>query len=153
MSKVPQHLIEEATRMGIVPGATASCALSGEQDTRTIPPVSEWLFNEESGEITHRSNGSGLFIHDPFWILEISKDSRRWATVVAPAPTKSEAPQHWINGDPNEAASHRQISYIMRLLDTRHVRKVTAEKIIAMLSEEHEYGNGLDDLKQIQRPS
>lgn len=59
----------------------------------------------------------------------------------------------WINGDPNEAASHRKISYIMRLLDTRHVRKVTAEKIIDMLSEEHEYGNGLEDLKAIQRPS
>lgn len=59
----------------------------------------------------------------------------------------------WINGDPNEAASHRQIGYIMRLLDTRHVRKITAERIIALLVEEHEHGSGLEDLKQIQRPS
>lgn len=138
MSKVPQHIIEEAARMGIVPGVI----IRDTTDTiGVVPHTSLWY--------THSSCVAIRFRNQNEEIVGIRSVNGDWATVIAPA----KEPAQWINGDPNEAASHRQISYIMRLLDTRHVRKVTAEKIIAMLSEEHEYGNGLEDLKAIQRPS
>lgn len=53
--------------------------------------------------------------------------------------------------DRSEMASDRQIVVIYNMLERRHVRRVTAEKIIALLSEEHEHDNGLGDLKEIQR--
>lgn len=56
-----------------------------------------------------------------------------------------------VSADRSDMATDRQISAIYNMLERRHVRRVTAEKIIALLSEEHEQDNGLGDLKEIQR--
>ena len=80
MSKVPQHLIDEATRRGIVPGAIVSCASSyGIQkgDKGIVLPVSNWIHGGAEGSILV---GDNLFGY--------SSPNKRWATVITPAPSQ-----------------------------------------------------------------
>lgn len=56
--------------------------------------------------------------------------------------------------DHGDEATMNQLSYIHNLLERRRVSGVCAAKIIALLNEEPELGaSGLDNLKNLQRPS
>lgn len=81
MNNVPKELIEEATRRGIVPGATVLCALSDRHGT--VVPIGEWHSSKESETLwvgnEHKSNGGSL----------CGKSfSGKWATVINPAPSE-----------------------------------------------------------------
>lgn len=81
MSKVPQHLIDEATRRGIVPGALVE-AQGGARDSRRriVGPYECWRLSYTGNEISVDAPGEtfGQYIlcrHD------------QWAKVVSPAPS------------------------------------------------------------------
>jgi len=59
-----------------------------------------------------------------------------------------------MNAEPGAEMSHAQCDYILRLLEERRVQSVTAAKVIALLMEEPMLSDsGLDNLRNIQRPS
>ncbi len=79
--KVPQHLIDEATRLGIVEGAVVS---DGYKCTGTVPPVFEWEYevaNKDAPGCGHRIS----IKDDNTYLLS---NMRGWATVITPAPSQ-----------------------------------------------------------------
>lgn len=72
MAQVPKELIEEATRRGIVEGATVKSAGMGYRFV--VTPSHEWEFDP------------GGNVHSKFSIYDAEKT--KWATVIAPAPSK-----------------------------------------------------------------
>jgi len=83
MSQVPQHLIDEATKRGIVPGAkvicTTACDPKANRTHGIVAPYSEWNFCEIPGRpwisAGLDNSGSQLFIHS----------EGKWSTVLTPA--------------------------------------------------------------------
>ena len=76
MSKVPQHVIDEATKLGIVEGARIKCMSAGQG---TVGPRSEWEYH------------SGT---EPYLVVGVDDEGlslfgmwRGWAKVIAPAPS------------------------------------------------------------------
>ncbi len=81
MSQVPQHLIDEATRRGIVPGATIGCAASKTHAPGIVAPYSEWKYSSGIGTLW-----VGTEKHRP--LLLAAKDCEdEWATIITPAPS------------------------------------------------------------------
>jgi len=76
--RVPKHLIEEAKKRGIVPGATIRDAYG---DEGVVAPYSDW------GKLggTGRAGGP-LDVCYPKDILAYSCPNDKWATVIKPAP-------------------------------------------------------------------
>ena len=79
---VPTELIEEATRRGIVPGATVicttSCSLKNEDMHGVVANYEDWYYHESGWIKAGRDRGgSALFIHY----------NKQWSRVVAPAPS------------------------------------------------------------------
>lgn len=82
MSQVPQHLIDEAAKRGIVPGATIGCAASKTNATGIVAPYSEWKYSSGIGTLW-----VGTEKHRPS--LLAAKDCEdEWATVITPAPSQ-----------------------------------------------------------------
>lgn len=82
MSKVPQHLIDEAAKRGIVPGAVILCAAGGYE--ASVLPYSQW---------TNKGWGENYIFMDPPpclgpWIYH----NGEWATVIIPATVITPAP-------------------------------------------------------------
>ena len=80
MAQVPQHLIDEAAKRGIVPGAIILCAAGGYE--ASVLPYSQW---------TNKGWGENYIFMDPPpclgpWIYH----NGEWATVITPAPAKEE---------------------------------------------------------------
>jgi hypothetical protein len=80
MSKVPQHLIDEAARRGIVPGAVIRCAAGGYE--ASVLPYSQWT-NKGWGE-------NYIFMDPPPCLRPWIYYNGEWATVITPAPAKEE---------------------------------------------------------------
>lgn len=76
MSNVPQHLIDEATHYGIVPGAVSCSAMDIDPTVTIVPTHDKWSLG-----IAPKSD---IHFHDPVhcYILQAGK----WATVITPAP-------------------------------------------------------------------
>jgi len=77
---IPQHIIDEATKRGIVPGARIKCAV--DEDPGTVGPIDEWHYYGDGyedggpkfGDLTVGDNDGGSSLH------AISKGA--WAVVT-----------------------------------------------------------------------
>ena len=77
MSQVPQHLIDEATRRGIVPGAQVKSADGGRP--MTVAPIEEWK-QGSAGSIYNGRFLCGSRLFDAF--------GDAWAAVITPVPSQ-----------------------------------------------------------------
>ena len=77
MSKVPEHLIEEARKRGIVPGAMIKSAANDNLPSQIVLPIDQWTMWNDC-----LNNGplSGYLLNY----------RGKWATVVTPAPSQAE---------------------------------------------------------------
>lgn len=82
MSYVPQELIEEARKRGIVPGAVIQCAVVDRKCTGTVRPIDKW-------EV---SSGGTLWVGFDYAGsgLGARTQSNHWATVITTAPSVKE---------------------------------------------------------------
>lgn len=84
MSKVPQHLIEEARKRGIVPGARIhsarihSAAAGRESDGQLVVPFDQWTMYGD--ELNNGPTSSGYYL----------TYCGKWAEVITPATSQSE---------------------------------------------------------------
>ena len=78
MKNVPQELIDEAAKRGIVPGAIIRCAAEG--DEASVLPYSQWK-NKGWGE-------NYIFMDPPPCLGPWIYHNGEWATVITPAPAK-----------------------------------------------------------------
>jgi len=76
--KVPQHLIDEATRRGIVPGAEVSCYIAP-SDTGIVQPFEKWEHGCGGWHFIDPSNNA---------IYVVAEDNSRFATVITTAPSQ-----------------------------------------------------------------
>ncbi len=78
MSKVPQHLIEEARKRGIVPGARIHSAAAGrESDGQLVVPFDQWTMDGD--ELNNGPTSSGYYL----------TYCGKWAEVITPAPSQA----------------------------------------------------------------
>jgi len=75
MSQVPQHLIDEATRRGIVPGAQIR---DDQMHVGTVPPIEEW---------SEGAHGS-IFLNHEDDLRAFNANTDKWATVITTAPSQ-----------------------------------------------------------------
>ncbi len=75
MSQVPQHLIDEATRRGIVPGAEIR---DDQMRVGTVPPIEKWSEGVFGSLFLNRENNLRAF----------NANTDKWATVIHPAPSQ-----------------------------------------------------------------
>lgn len=98
MSKVPQHLIEEARKRGIVPGARIHSAASGrESDGQLVVPFDQWIMYGD--ELNNGPAESGYYL----------TYRGKWAEVITPATSQSEGLKE---GDSVECGSAMQAAII-----------------------------------------
>lgn len=78
MSKVPQHLIDEAFAKGNKPGAVVIPPGLGRQ--QTIPPIGCWSLDHDGDIRVNRGSDDAYLIYC----------RGKWATVITPAPSEAE---------------------------------------------------------------
>ncbi len=80
MNNELQHLIDEAAKRGIVPGATIRTAWpSSGSEIAIVPDTEHWALFPKT-DLTFKTDGNDVWIKD--------LESSRWATVITPATSK-----------------------------------------------------------------
>lgn len=103
MSKVPQHLIEEARKRGIVPGARIQCASVDYKCHGTVAETEHWFGGSEHALWVGKDDKQKE-------LCGYSISNERWATVITPAPQA--AAEGLVEGDSVECGSAMQAAII-----------------------------------------